>query len=184
MRPGNPCLGSWMVYGLGTENKNLPSFIVMYDWRGGPIGGAPNWSSGFMPAGYQGTAFRTGNTPIVDLTPPKSVDPHRQRAEIDFIQKLNEEHRKSRPGNSDLEARVASYELAFQMQTHAPEAVDISKETAATTQALRYRRKDYGLLRAPVSGRAPAGRARCSVRATIQWWRTSAGVVGCALRAR
>ena len=134
MRPGNPCLGSWMVYGLGTENKNLPSFVVMYDWRGGPIGGAPNWSSGFMPAGYQGTAFRTGNTPIVDLTPPKSVDPHRQRAEIDFIQKLNEEHRKSRPGNSDLEARVASYELAFQMQTHAPEAVDISKETSATTR--------------------------------------------------
>ena len=86
-----------------------------------------------MPAAFQGTAFRTGNTPIVDLTPPKSVDPHRQRAEIDFIQKLNEEHRKSRPGNSDLEARVASYELAFQMQTHAPEAVDISKESAATS---------------------------------------------------
>jgi len=132
MRPGNPSLGSWTIYGLGSFNENLPAYIVMYDWRGGPIGGAPNWSSGFMPAGYQGTAFRSGNTPIVDLNPPKWVDPHLQRAELDFVQKLNQEHAAGHPGNSDLEARIASYELAFQMQTHAPEAVDISKESEAT----------------------------------------------------
>jgi hypothetical protein len=132
MRPGNPSLGSWLTYGLGSENENLPAYIVMYDWRGGPIGGAPNWSSGFMPAAYQGTSFRSGNTPIVDLNPPKWVDPHLQRAEIDFVQKLNQEHLRTHAGNSDLDARIASYELAFQMQTHAPEAVDLSKESEAT----------------------------------------------------
>jgi hypothetical protein len=132
MRPGNPSLGSWLTYGLGTENQNLPGYIVMYDWRGGPIGGAPNWSSGFMPAAFQGTSFRSGNKPIVDLTPPKWVDPHLQRAEIDFVQKLNQQHLESHAANSDLDARIASYELAFQMQTHAPEAVDLSKESEAT----------------------------------------------------
>lgn len=132
LRPGNPSLGSWVTYGLGSENENLPAYIVMYDWRGGPIGGAPNWSAGFMPAAYQGTSFRAGNKPIVDLNPPKWVDPHLQRAEIDFIQQLNQEHLAQHAGNSDLDARIASYELAFQMQTHAPEAVDITNESAAT----------------------------------------------------
>ncbi len=132
MRPGNPSLGSWVTYGLGSENENLPAYIVMYDWRGGPIGGAPNWSSGFMPAAFQGTAFRSGNVPIVDLNPPRGVDPHLQRAELDFIQKMNQEHLARHAANSDLDARIASYELAFQMQTHAPEAVDISKESEAT----------------------------------------------------
>src|SRR5215813_3844173 len=132
MRPGNPSLGSWMTYGLGSENENLPAYIVMYDWRGGPIGGAPNWSSGFMPAAFQGTPFRSGNVPIVDLNPPKWVDPHLQRAEVDLVQKMNQEHQEIRAGNSDLDARIAAYELAFQMQTHAPEAVDISKESEAT----------------------------------------------------
>jgi len=132
MRPGNPSLGSWVTYGLGSENENLPAYIVMYDWRGGPIGGAPNWSSGFMPAAFQGTPFRSGNVPIVDLNPPKWVDPHLQRAEVDLIQKMNQEHQESRAGNSDLDARIAAYELAFQMQTNAPEAVDISKESEAT----------------------------------------------------
>jgi hypothetical protein len=132
MRPGNPSLGSWFGYGLGSVNENLPAYIVMYDWRGGPIGGAPNWSAGFMPAAYQGTAFRAGSTPIVDLTPPKWVDTRRQRAEVDFIQQLNQEHLETHPSNSDLDARIASYELAFQMQTHAPEAVDLTKESEAT----------------------------------------------------
>jgi Protein of unknown function (DUF1501) len=132
IRPGNPSLGSWITYGLGTENQNLPSYIVMYDWRGGPIGGAPNWSSGFMPAAYQGTSFRAGDVPIVDLNPPKWVDPHLQRREIDFIQKLNQEHLERRARNTDLDARIASYELAYQMQTHAPEAVDLAKESDAT----------------------------------------------------
>jgi Protein of unknown function (DUF1501) len=132
MRPGNPSLGSWVTYGLGSFNENLPAYIVMYDWRGGPIGGAPNWSAGFMPAAYQGTSFRSNGIPIVDLNPPKWVDAHQQRAEVDFIQRLNQAHLAARPGNSDLDARIASYELAFQMQTHALEAVDTSKESAET----------------------------------------------------
>jgi hypothetical protein len=145
MRPGNPSLGSWVTYGLGSENQNLPSYIVMYDWRGGPIGGAPNWSSGFMPAAYQGTSFRSGNVPIVDLNPPKWVDPHLQRQEIDFVQKLNQEHLARHAQNSDLDARIASYELAFQMQTHAPEAVDLSKESDATKKlyGIGERTTDY-----------------------------------------
>ena len=134
IRPGNPSLGSWVTYGLGTENQNLPAFIVMYDWRGGPIGGSPNWSSGFMPAAFQGTSFRPGNTPIVDLVPPKWVDPQLQRREVDLIQQLNREHRERQSRHGDLDARIASYELAFQMQTHAPEAVDLSSETPATRQ--------------------------------------------------
>ena len=92
----------------------------------------PIGASGFMPAAFQGTAFRSGNTPIVDLNPPKLIDPHQQRTEVDFIQKLNHEHLQTHHGNSDLEARIASYELAFKMQTHAPEAVDIAKESDAT----------------------------------------------------
>jgi hypothetical protein len=132
IRPGNPSLGSWVTYGLGTENQNLPAYIVMYDWRGGPIGGAPNWSSGFMPAAFQGTSFRPGNKPIVDLNPPNWVNPHLQRRELDFIRQMNEEHLARHARNSDLDARIASYELAFQMQTHAPEAVEIANESEAT----------------------------------------------------
>ena len=138
IRPGSPSLGSWVTYGLGSSSENLPAFVVMYDWRGGPIGGAPNWSAGFMPAAFQGTPFRSQGVPIVDLNPPAWVDPHLQRAEVDLIQKLNREHLKNHPADTDLEARIASYELAFQMQTHAPKAVDISGETAET-------RRLYGL---------------------------------------
>ena len=106
MRPGNPSLGSWITYGLGSENENLPSYIVMYDWRGGPIGGAPNWSSGFMPAAFQGTPFRAGNVPIVDLNPPKWVDPQPTARRGDFIQKMNQERQERHAGNSDLDARI------------------------------------------------------------------------------
>ncbi len=134
IRPGNPALGCWVTYGLGSFNENLPAFVVMYDWRGGPIGGAPNWSAGFMPAAYQGTPFRSTGQPIVDLQPPRHVDPQLQRAQVDFMAKLNREHAQKHSGSSDLEARIASYELAFQMQTHAPEAVDISRESEETRE--------------------------------------------------
>src|SRR5436309_513129 len=143
-RPGSPSLGSWITYGLGSMSENLPAFVVMYDWRGGPIGGAPNWSAGFMPATDQGTPFRATGTPIVDLEPPKWVDPHLQRTEVDVIQEMNREHLRNRPGESDLEARIASYELAFQMQSHAPEAVDISKETAETRDMYGLNEKQCG----------------------------------------
>ncbi|MGH9722346.1 MAG: DUF1501 domain-containing protein [Bryobacteraceae bacterium] len=135
---GHPSVGSWVTYGLGTENQNLPGFIVFTDYRGGPINGAPNWSAGYMPAAYQGTSFRSVGDPIVDLKPPEGYGPERQRKWLDLIRDLNEKHLDRNPADSELAARIHTYELAFRMQTHAVDAIDISKETAAT-------RKLYGV---------------------------------------
>ena len=129
---GHPSVGSWVTYGLGSENQDLPGFVVMTDHRGGPIGGAPNWSSGFMPATYQGTLFRASGTPILDLNPGAGVSPDGQRADLDLLAQMNGEHLRAHPGDSELEARIASYELAYRMQAHAPEVVDISEETEET----------------------------------------------------
>jgi hypothetical protein len=129
---GAPSLGSWATYGLGSENQNLPGFVVMLDPHGGPIGGAPNWASGYMPASYQGTVFRSSGVPILDLKPGAGASDAHQRADLDFLAQLNQEHLATRPGDSDLDARIKSYELAYRMQMAAPEAVDFSKETEET----------------------------------------------------
>ncbi len=129
---GFPCLGSWVTYGLGSENENLPGHVVMLDPTGGPISGAKNWSSGFMPAQYQGTLFRSQGEPILDLKRPESMSESVQRKLLDTLKGYNEEHAASRTGNSDLDARIASYELAFKMQRYAPEVVDFSQETKET----------------------------------------------------
>lgn len=125
---GHPCLGSWVNYGLGSANENLPGFIVMLDKTGGPISGAKNWSSGYMPASYQGTVMRSEGTPILDLKPPKGMTLEMQRALINRLNEQNTRHLVDRVDNTDLGARIASYELAYKMQMHAPDAVDISKE--------------------------------------------------------
>jgi hypothetical protein len=135
---GSPCLGSWLNYGLGTENENLPGFVVMLDPRGGPISGAKNWSSGYMPASYQATVMRSKGAPILDLQPPADISVPAQRRMLDALRGFNEEHLSARVDNTNLSARIASYELAFNMQAHAPEAVDLSQETEAT-------QKLYGL---------------------------------------
>ena len=129
---GFPSVGSWVTYGLGTENRNLPGYVVLYDPRGGPNAGVANWNSGFLPAAFQGTVFRPTGDPILDLHPPASIRPEQQRARLDQLAKLNEEHAARYPGSSELAARIASYELAYNMQACAPEAVDLEKETAAT----------------------------------------------------
>ncbi len=129
---GRPSLGSWCVYGLGTDNQNLPGYVVMMDRRGGPISGQPNYSSGFMPATYQGTLFRPVGDPILDLRGPEHLNRSAQRRQLDLLATLNEEHLKSRPGGHELAARVQTYELAYRMQAEAPEAVDLSQETART----------------------------------------------------
>jgi hypothetical protein len=129
---GKPCVGSWLSYGLGSENENLPSFVVMTDPRGGPIGSASNWSSGFMPAAFQGTMFRSGNPPLLDLATPEGTSERTQRRGLDLLKKLNAEHLARRPNESELAARIESYELAYRMQTAAAEAVDLSKETKET----------------------------------------------------
>jgi Protein of unknown function (DUF1501) len=132
---GRPSTGSWITYGLGSENQNLPGYVVMLDKRGGPIGGQPNWSSGFIPASYQGTLFRPQGTPILDLTAPGSRSRTEQREQLDLLARLNEEHLQQRPGATELVARAASYELAFRMQSETPDAVDLSGETAQTLAA-------------------------------------------------
>ena len=134
IRQGYPSLGSWAIYGLGTVNQNLPAFAVMVDQRGGPIGGPPNWNSGFMPATYQGTQFRTSGDPIIDLSPPAGVTLTQQRQQLDFLEGLNRLHRMKLPNESLLKARLETYELAYLMQTHAPEAVDLSQETEDVKQ--------------------------------------------------
>lgn len=129
---GNPCLGSWVNYGLGSENRDLPGFVVMLDPRGGPISGAKNWSSGYMPATYQATVMRSQGDPILDLSPPPELTDGGQRTLLDTLREYNEQHLTQRHDNSNLAARIASYELAYRMQAEAPEAVDISQESAAT----------------------------------------------------
>ncbi len=139
---GRPSMGSWCVYGLGAENQNLPGYVVLMDKRGGPIGGQPNWSSGFMPAAFQGTLFRPAGDPILDLRGPVHVDAKVQRNRLDLLAKLNEEHLKERPGGEELVARIQSYELAYRMQSEAPEAVDLAREDQKTLDA-------YGVGKAP-----------------------------------
>jgi hypothetical protein len=136
---GRPSLGSWALYGLGSVNDNLPGFVVMSD-AGEPFGGARNWGTGFMPATYQGTFFRGGSSPILHLHGPAGSDEEQQRGKLDLLATLNERHRRERSDDSDLAARMAAYELAFRMQTNAPEAVDLAQETERT-------REDYGLNR-------------------------------------
>ncbi len=129
---GSPSLGSWLGYGLGTANENLPGYVVMLDPRGGPISGAANWSSGFMSAAYQGTYLRHKGEPILDLAPKCDATPAMQRDTISTLAELNARHLAERPGYSELAARIASYELAFQLQRTAPEVMDLSQETQAT----------------------------------------------------
>jgi len=129
---GNPSMGSWVTYGLGSENQNLPGYVVMLDKTGGPISGAKNWSSGYMPAAYQASVIRAASVPINDLAAPGGTSRETQRAMLDRLHEKNQQHLEPRVDNSELAARIASYELAFKMQEHAPEAVDFSQETAAT----------------------------------------------------
>ncbi len=134
---GRPSMGAWVLYGLGSMNENLPAFVVLADDR--PITGGPkNWSSGFLPASYQGTQFRNTGSPILYLDTPNAVSPQQQRSKLDFIGKLNQNFAATDPHDTELAARLNSYELAYRMQTAAPEAVDLTKESEAT-------RKLYGL---------------------------------------
>lgn len=129
---GSPALGSWVNYGLGTVNENLPGYVVMLDPTGGPISGAKNWSSGYMPATLQGTVLRGSGSPILDLAPPTGTSRAAQRAMLDSLAEINSGYSRQRPGHEDLNSRIAAYELAFKMQEHAPEAVDWSTEDQET----------------------------------------------------
>jgi hypothetical protein len=138
---GRPSLGSWVIYGLGSENQNMPAFTAMSD-AGEPVGGARNWGTGFMPATYQGTLFRSGPNPILHLHPPAEADAAQERRKLELINALNEHHRQTRADDSELAARIAAYELAFRMQRTAPEAVDLSTETDKTKEEYGLGRKE------------------------------------------
>jgi hypothetical protein len=130
---GWPSLGSWVTYGLGSVSDDLPAYCVLLQPEGTPEGGAPLWGAGFLPAVYQGTMLRKGANPILNLKPPADVSPERQRRTLDLLRSMNETGLD--PNDGELSARMASYELAYRMQAHAPEAVDLSRETAATRTA-------------------------------------------------
>jgi len=134
---GRPALGAWATYGLGTGNENLPTFVILNDERE-PVGGAKNWSAGFLPAVYQGTVFRGDDTPIPYLNPPETIGDRQQRHKLDFLARLNQRFAADKAEDTELQARIQSYELAYHMQSTAQEAVDLSKESEAT-------KKLYGL---------------------------------------
>ena len=130
---GFPSVGAWVTYGLGTENQNLPAFVVIPDPRGAPYSGSSNWGAGFLPAAYQGTPFRASGEPILDLEPPSAyLNSQEERRRLDLLGKLNQNHAEKVPGNSELAARIASYELAYRMQGCAPETVDLKDESDET----------------------------------------------------
>ena len=129
---GRPSLGSWVSYGLGTENADLPAFVVMQDNPSPVINGPRNWGAGFMPALHQGVRLTSGGEPIPNLNPPAGVSDYRQENRLGFLNRLNHRYADAHPEQSELEARIASYELAFRMQATAPGAVDLTQETEAT----------------------------------------------------
>jgi hypothetical protein len=137
---GYPSLGSWVTYGLGSVSENLPAYCVLPQPEGVPEGGAPCWGAGFLPTVYQGTLFRKGASPIMNLKPPEGVGPAQQKKTYDLVKKLNEQNLD--PDDTELQARIASYELAYRMQQHAPEAVDLTKETEKTREAYGLNRKE------------------------------------------
>lgn len=147
MRTGFPVLGSWIVYGLGAENQNLPAYVVLDDPAGLPVNGVESWSAGFLPPIYQGTRFRSQGAPILNLHPAKEDPPAVSRLARDFLGRLDREHLQARPQQPQLEARISSYELAARMQLAADEALDLSRETPATLEL-------YGVGRDPTDSYA------------------------------
>jgi hypothetical protein len=135
---GRPSLGAWTAYGLGTENQDMPAFVVLPDPAGWVKGGAPAWGNGYLPATYQGTILRGGETPILHLNNPPGIAPAQQRETLDLINKLNRQEIRPGEEDSELSARISAYELAFRMQSSAQEVVDVRSESEAT-------RKLYGL---------------------------------------
>jgi hypothetical protein len=144
---GRPTFGSWLSYALGCETSELPAFMVLTDPGGHPVDGVSNWSSGFMPSMFQATVLRPSEPRIFNLQPPPHLAGRLQHSNLQFLQSLNSRHLELHPGEAELEARIASFELAARMQTSAHEALDISRETAATHRMYgldRPETREYG----------------------------------------
>jgi hypothetical protein len=129
--PGNPSVGAWVTYGLGSANQNLPGFVVLPDFRSIPFSGSQQWGPGFLPAAYQGTMLRWKGDPIQDLTPPPDVTTAAQQQQREVLRALNGEHAARHTTNPDLAGRIDAYELAFRMQSEVPGALDMSRENPA-----------------------------------------------------
>ena len=142
MRAGHPCLGSWVVYGLGAENQNLPAYVVLDDPAGLPVNGVENWSAGFLPPIFQGTRFRPTGAPVLNLHPAKKDPPAVSQLARDFLGRIDRTHQHARPHQLQLDARIASYELAARMQLAAGEALDLTQESPSTLDL-------YGVGRSP-----------------------------------
>src|SRR5262249_12631510 len=142
MGPGRPTLGAWVVYGLGSESQNLPAYVVLDDPKGLPINGVENWQSGFLPPMFQGTRFRSTGSPVLNLRPDVERPADVVQAERELLGRLDDLHRRQRPHQPNLDARIASYELAARMQLAATDALDLSRESQATQEM-------YGIGREP-----------------------------------
>ncbi len=147
MGPGRPTLGAWVVYGLGSENQNLPAYVVLDDPRGLPVNGVENWQSGFLPPIFQGTRFRSTGSPLLNLRPEGDRPEPIVKAERELLSQLDQLHKKAHPGQATLDARIASYELAARMQLAATDALDLSKEPLAIHEM-------YGVGREPTDSYA------------------------------
>jgi len=134
LSPGRPSLGAWISYALGSANPDLPPYVVLYNGKNEPSAGSVNWNSGFLPAVYQGTAFRPGPSPIFYLERPELRSEGQQHASLDLLRKLNQKNAERYPSDTELKARLRSYDLADRMQVSAPAAVDLSKESDATKE--------------------------------------------------
>lgn len=135
---GLPTMGSWLAYALGTENRNLPTYVVLSDPGGLPVDGEKNWTSGFLPPVYQGTVFRSGSNPVLHLATPAGISKEARTRQLQLLDRLNRDHLLRFPGHEELEARITNFEIAANMQSAVPEALDLGQETAAT-------QKLYGL---------------------------------------
>ena len=135
---GLPTLGAWTIYAMGTENENLPGYVVLSDPGGLPVDGEKNWTSGWLPAVYQGTVFRSGKSPVLNLQTPDGISPQARKNQLRYLDELNRTHLKRHPENSELAARIANFETAARMQVAVPDVLDLSQETEAT-------QKMYGL---------------------------------------
>src|SRR6266516_5104550 len=137
-QPGRPALGSWLTYGLGSENQNLPAYVVLSDPGGLPVDGVRNWSNGWLPAIYQGTQIRSSGSPVFNLNPPADLPAPARANQLQLLEKLNRAHLAAHPENTELQARISNYELAARMQTSVTEVLDLSTESEET-------KKLYGL---------------------------------------
>lgn len=139
---GFPAMGAWVSYALGTENQNLPAFVVLHDTNGQPWGGSVQWTNGFLPAAAQGTAFRNGNDPVPDLATPAAIKDGERSAAMSWLEQMNKRYVEQRPGESSVDARLRSYEIAARMQLQVPELVDLASETQATQAAYGLDKKE------------------------------------------